>query len=338
MSRPPIEDWIDPVQLDRRAWLRRSLVGAAALECFGVGPRDSFASQDPKPRHPPAEDAADKELRQAEVRAREVTSRPIRIVKSAHFQAVGDATESFMNLTLADCELIALDYLDHYRAKGFEVKLPDDRLTLVVFFDERPYMKMTPGVSIDIPGIYKRPENWLALFDFRNVPMRQYPAAKSNISTLAHECTHQLTFNTGLLNRQGDVPRAIVEGFGTCAETRPLRGRSQPGKINVMRLDALAHVQRRTKWVEVKELLTDERAAFGTSGDQAILSYAESWLLVYHLMTSPTRLPQFQAYLKAIQPRKDQNRRFDDAETHFGNLDRLDQELRRESIQLLRSL
>ena len=99
-----------------------------------------------------------------------------------------------------------------------------------------------------------------------------------------------------------------------------------------MRLDALAHVQRRTKWVEVKDLLIDERAAFGRSVDQAILSYAESWLLVYHLMTSPTRLPQFRAYLKAIQVRKDQNRRFDDAETHFGNLDRLDEELHRESI------
>ena len=338
MSRRLIEDRIDPDQFDRRAWLRRSLVGAAALECLGFGPRQSLASQDPNPRLPPAEEAADKELRQAEARARKVTSRPIRIIRSAHFQAVGDASESFMNLTLADCELIALDYLDHYRAKGFEVKLPDRRLTLVVFFDERPYMKMTPGVSTDIPGVYMRPENWLALFDFRNVPMRQYPAAKSNISTLAHECTHQLTFNTGLLNRQGDVPRAIIEGLGTYAETRPLRGRSQPGKINVMRLDALAHVQRRTKWVEVKDLLIDERTAFGTSVDQAILSYAESWLLVYHLMTSPTRLPQFRAYLKAIQTRKDQNRRFDDAETHFGNLDRLDQELRRESIQLLRSL
>lgn len=336
MSGSLIEDQIDPDQFDRRSWLRRTLVGAAALECLGFGPPDTIASQDPKPALPPAEEA-DKELKQAEARARKVTSRPIRFVRSAHFQAVGDATESFMNLTLADCELIALDYLDHYRAKGFEVKLPDRRLTLVIFFDERPYMKMTPGVSTDIPGIYMRAENCLALFDFRNVPMHQYPAAKSNISTLSHECTHQLTFNTGLLNRQSDVPRAIIEGFGTYAETRPLRGRSQPGKINVMRLDALAHVQRRTKWVEVKELLTDERAAFGTSVDQAILSYAESWLLVYHLMTSPTRLPQFRAYLKAIQARRDQNHRFDDAETHFGNLDRFDQELRQESIELLRS-
>jgi hypothetical protein len=197
---------------------------------------------------------------------------------------------------------------------------------------------MTPGVSTDIPGVYMRAENRLAVFDFRNVPMHLYPAAKSNISTLAHECTHQLTFNTGLLNRQGDVPRAIIEGLGTYAETRPLHGRSQPGRINLMRLEALAHVQRRTKWVEVKDLLIDERAAFGRSVDQAILSYAESWLLVYHLMTSPTRLPQFRAYLKAIQIRKDQNRRFDDAETQFGNLDRLDQELHRESIVLLRSL
>jgi Protein of unknown function (DUF1570) len=337
MSTRPIEYSIDVDQFHRRAWLQRLVAGAAALECLGFSPARGIASQDPKAPGPAADDADD-QLKQAEARVRKVTNRPIRTIRSAHFQAVGDASESFMNLTLADCELIALDYLDHYRAKGFEVKLPDRRLTLVIFFDERPYMKMTPGVSIEMPGFYVRPENWLALFDFRNVPMHQYRAANANISILAHECTHQLTFNTGLLNRQGDAPKAIIEGFGTYAEPRALRGRSQPGKINVMRLDNLAHVQRRTKWIEVKELLTDERTAFGKTGDQAMLFYAESWLLVYHLMNSPTRLPQFRAYLKAIQARKDQNHRFDDAETHFGNLDRLDQELRQESILLLRKL
>jgi hypothetical protein len=337
MSRRPIECPIDADQFHRRAWLQRLLAGAAALECLGFSPVRGIASQDPKAPRPAADDA-DNQLKQAEARVRKVTNRPIRTVRSAHFQAIGDASESFMNLTLADCELIALDYLDHYRAKGFEVKLPDRRLTLVIFFDERPYMKMTPGVSTEIPGYYVRLENWLVLFDFRNVPMHQISAAKSNISTLAHECTHQLTYNTGLLNRQGDVPRAIVEGLGTYAEPRALRGRGQPGKINVHRLDSLAHYQRRTKWVEVKELLTDERTAFGKTADQTILSYAESWLLVYHLMNSPTRLPQFRAYLKAIQARKDQNHRFDDLETHFGNLDRLDQELRQESILLLRKL
>jgi Protein of unknown function (DUF1570) len=336
MPRRFIADCRGPDQSHRRAWLRRTLAGAAALDCFRLGPRSTHASQDPNLRPGPAEDAAD-DLKQAEARVRKVTTRPTRIVQSEHFQAVGDASESFMKLTLSDCELITLDYLDHYRAKGFDVKPPARRLTLVVFYDERPYMKMTPGTSTDIPGIYMRAENWLALFDFRNVPMHSYPAAKSNISTLSHECTHQLTFNTGLLDRNGDVPRAIIEGFGTYAEPRPLRGRSQPGRINLMRLDVLAHVQRRTKWIDVKDLLTDERAAFGTTIDQAILSYAESWLLVYHLMTSPARLPQFRAYLKAIRGRKDQNRRFDDAETHFGNLDRLDQELRQESIELLRT-
>ena len=38
--------------------------------------------------------------------------------------------------------------------------------------------------------------------------------------TLVHEATHQLSFNTGLLNREGDTPLCIVEGLGTYGESR----------------------------------------------------------------------------------------------------------------------
>ena len=54
-------------------------------------------------------------------------------------------------------------------------------------------------------------------------------------------------------------------------------------------------------------------------------------------MTSPARLTQFQAYLKTIHSRTNKDHRFDDAERNFGDLDRLDQELRREAIQLLQA-
>jgi hypothetical protein len=40
--------------------------------------------------------------------------------------------------------------------------------------------------------------------------------------------------------------------------------------------------------------------------------------------------------LKTISKRTDKNHRYDDAEKHFGNLDRLDQDLRREAIRLQR--
>ncbi len=64
------------------------------------------------------------------------------------------------------------------------------------------------------------------------------------------------------------------------------------------------------------------------------LFYGQSWLLIYTLLNSPERLPEFQQYLKTIAPRVDKKNRLIDAEKCFGDLDRLDQELRRESIRL----
>ena len=81
-------------------------------------------------------------------------------------------------------------------------------------------------------------------------------------------------------------------------------------------------------------MLTDDAAAFGSNSDRWLLAYAQSWLLVYHLMTTPARLPNLQAYLKTIFGHTTKTHRFEDAERHFGDLDRLDQELRRDSIRL----
>ena len=49
--------------------------------------------------------------------------------------------------------------------------------------------------------------------------------------TLSHEATHQLTFNTGLLNRKGDVPMCIAEGLAVYGEIRSGPGRNEPGRI-----------------------------------------------------------------------------------------------------------
>ena len=68
-----------------------------------------------------------------------------------------------------------------------------------------------------------------------------------------------------------------------------------------------------------------------------ILAYAESWLLVYHLMKEPDLLPKFRDYLKAIRPRRDPKNRLDDARAYLGDLDQLDKDLRRLSIKLLKT-
>ena len=245
---------------------------------------------------------------------------------------------TFIQTALRDCDAIANDFLAHYQAKGFQVKAPERRMTIVAFRDERPFRefarKFASGVPPNVSGFYSRPENWLVLFDFRNVPASALGGALKNVRVLAHEATHQLTFNTGLLNRQGDVPVAIVEGLACYGETRRLRGRSEPGLLNSERLDDLAHVQRRAKWIKLADLLTDDSPAAGANFDQMQLFYAQSWLLIYSLMNYPARLPQLQAYFKTIFPRVDKKNRLDDAAKCFGDLDQLDQELRREAIRL----
>ncbi len=320
--------------VDRRCWLRVAAGVAAGFSRLAGCPIPGLAADEPGLM---VDEEADQELRRAEERATKVTSRPLRRFDSAHYQAIGDASEAFIKLTLADCEQIAADFQNHFRAKGFDVKMPDRRLTVIVFVDERPFLKFVENVPVGTVGVYSQLQNWLALFDFRNVPMNRYASGQTNMETVTHEATHQLTFNTGLLDRQGDSPRCIVEGIGMYCERRKLTGRSEPGQVNLRRLEELAHLQRRTKWIAVSDLVADDRAWYGNNSDRMTLGYAESWLLVYHLMTDPQRLPQFRAYLKTLRGRKDKKHRLDDAKAHFGDLDRLDQELRPVAIKLQRA-
>jgi hypothetical protein len=311
---------------------------------------------------PAAAEGGEQDLKRAVVLIKQVTDRPIRTERSDRFQAAGDASETFMKITLGDCEEIARDYLDHFKAKGFDIHSPDRRLTLIVFVDERPFRRFVKGVPASALGIYKRTDNWLVVFDFRNVPsltpaphpappfLRSAPPSlrsrpleplrsgrpgyQANMSTVAHEATHLLAYNTGLLNRKGDVPRAITEGIATYSEARRLHGPTEPGQINSARLDDLAHFQRMSDWISVATLLADEKKAFGPTEDRVLLAYAESWLLVYYLMTTPARLPQFRAYLKAISTRDDATHRLLDAESNFGSLELLDRDVRQAGIQL----
>ena len=321
--------------IDRRIFLRRAFVGGTVFGCLEQIAGSALVADEPKLS--PAEKAA-RELARAQSLVRVATRSPLITARSDQYQAVGDASASFLKLTLGDCESIAEDYFSYYQAQGFDVKRPGRRLTLVVFRDERPYLefgrKFAAGVTPFDWGFYSKAENWLVLFDFRNVPAVEGGAAYKNARVLAHEATHQLTFNSGLLNRKGDLPRTVVEGLASYSETRPLHGPGEPGKLNRGMLDDLAHIGRRAKWTSVTDLLTDDNAFLGSSLDQRRLAYAQGWLLVYHLMKTPPRLPQFQAYLKTIASRTNKIHRYDDAERHFGDLDRLDQELRREAIRL----
>src|SRR5262245_36544618 len=176
----------DRASMDRRTWMRIVSGSVMALGGMQWRVRAGQAAEDTN-----ADEV--KELRLAEERARKTTERPLLTLKSAHYQAIGDASEAFIKLTLSDCEKMATDYINHFRSKGFDVKLPARRLTLIVFRDERPFLRLAEKTPPGTMGFYSLASNWLALFDFRNMPMYPYASGQTNMETLTHEATHQLS-------------------------------------------------------------------------------------------------------------------------------------------------
>jgi hypothetical protein len=333
-------------KITRRGWL-----AAAVASCAGGVVQARGADEPVAGKAQEREQDDDAEQQAVEVLGVKARLRPFRSTRSTSYLAIGDAPADFQALTLRDCELVAADYLNHYRAKGFDITRPGRRLTVVTLADDRsfaaflgdPSLVMRPSrlVTMAIHGIYQPATNRLLLFDHRALgPDLGARAGYENLRVLAHEATHQLTFNTGLLRRGGDVPTSIMEGLARYGEVRKPAARTAPGQINHMCLQDLAQT-RRVPWVSVATLLEDDGILKGSAGAQAqLLAYAEAWLLVHFLMNDPARTIGFRRYLEAIRDRNetDKDDRLADARQHLGDLDRLNQDLRQYAVRLQKSL
>jgi hypothetical protein len=145
-----------------------------------------------------------------------------------------------------------------------------------------------------------------------------------------------LTFNTGLLNRLGDVPLCLSEGLATYCELWRPGDRPPLGTINRPRLRAIAEARDPSAaWIPAAKLLSDDETLRAEPTRQQ--AYAQSWLLVHAFLTSRASLPAFRAYLDALRGRRDSRSRLDDATTHLGDLDRLDRMLQQAASRLIRA-
>ncbi len=155
--------------------------------------------------------------------------------------------------------------------------------------------------------------------------------------TLAHEGTHQLNFNTGVLERLGDVPACILEGLAMYSEVRKLSGRTPPGGVNRERIESLARMQRTgVPWLPVERLLCDDVLLRAGPGPRILMAYSESWLLIDYLLKDPSLRVAFRRYLATIRSRSNRENRREDAQKHFSDLEDLDRSLRSYSVQLLK--
>lgn len=307
--------------LSRRSWLAGAILGglgATAARATEPGDRD----KDPQ------------DLTRILERARAVKLPGFQSSRDGHYVVIGDARPDFREGALDRCSKLAAAYLKHFRDKGFTVTPPLRDLVVVTLKDKRSYKAFLGAeVGADAGGHYDLDSNDLVIFDFRGQEDEQAAAnpKRLNTFTLVHEAIHQLTFNTGLLDRRADVPLCISEGLAMQGELWQAP-RSVIGGINLVRFKVLTnHLRNGGDWLPVDELVTGDDHFAKEETEQ--LAYSESWLLVHYMMSRP-QLPKFREYLKGLAERRDAKQRLDDIKTHFGGLANLDREVRRYASRL----
>jgi hypothetical protein len=270
---------------------------------------------------------------------------------SEHFVALSTATDDLTTLELKSCELIYDCFYDHFRGKGFVLHRPSTKLMVAMFdspagFEAYVGQRMPDGIV----GLYHPATNRLVVYDLglnrafvdsrRRAEeqaghigsdlerMREKERLKlragevrtcANIATIMHEVAHQLSFNSGMLDRDADVPAWLAEGLACYCESTDNGAWQGIGEPNPERLAALAAAG--GHYIPIRDLIsTDEwlRRDFGT----ALLGYAESWALFRLLMEEHPHA--LRAYCALVSSRRAGQPRFQDFSLCFPDFSRLE--------------
>ncbi len=271
---------------------------------------------------------------------------PVARFDSKHFLALSNAEDSFTELRLNNCELIYDLFFDHFRRKGFRLREPTSKL-MVAIFDSQAGFEAYLGQPMPaaVTGIYNKRTNRLLVYDYGQ--NRDFVAAQrqgeqdarrigfdldrrrvietvnrrarefrteANIGTVMHEVAHQLSFNSAMLNRDGDVPLWLAEGLATYCEATKDTAWQGIGEPNPERMDGLAHGQ--GKFIPLRELIEKDSWHDRANEGKILLGYAQSWALFRMLMEE--RPQQLRHYLAIIYERRTPDHRLADFVQAFG--------------------
>ena len=258
-----------PPGLSRRACMERTISGIVALPLLGrfAFLSEAFAAQD---------DTA--EIADVKALGKKAGLAPFSDAHSKHFLGLGDAGPAYCEDALAICEALAPEFLSHFRDRGFKLALPPNRMTVITLKDAASYRALLgedKGASVG--GHYDLETNRLVVFDNRGTD-EELPDSPERVNrfTLTHETLHLLSYNTGLLSRQLDVPACISEGLSTYGELWQYRGKTKIGATNNARLRALTDPRAGGgAWIPIRELLAKDD--FFNDDKTAQLAYAEAW-------------------------------------------------------------
>lgn len=240
------------------------------------------------------------------------------VFTTRHYCVCFDTSPEYARWVAAVFERLREAFLNYYRRDRLELAAPERPLIVVIFADRQRYLEYaqpTLGTSSpNVIGYYNLMSNRVTTYDITGsdalrdrVVGRQSvgqaiaasPAASALISTLVHEATHQLAFNTGLHQRLAPIPVWVSEGVAMYFETPDLkadRGWRGIGMINHQRLAHWRQAHRRDLLVRI---ISDDEVFRDPA--TALDAYAEAWGLAFFLLK--TRRAESADYLRRLGSR-----------------------------------
>jgi hypothetical protein len=245
--------------------------------------------------------------------------RGFRIHKTAHYVVCYNTTSAYAEWCGALYERLYRGFFSFWQNQGFELEEPAWPLVALVFDDRASYARYSRTelgeATRSIIGYYSLHTNRVTMYDLTGVDrggevttptsaahinqILTQPAAERTVATIVHEATHQLVYNSGLLQRYAAVPLWLSEGLAVYFETPDLnsaRGWREIGAINRVSL-ANFHASVDARAHNSLELLLRDDARL-RDPREAAAAYGEAWALTYYLLRS--RRDQFMAYLQAL--------------------------------------
>ena len=257
--------------------------------------------------------------------------------KAAHYLIVYDTSPAYAQWCGALFERLYAAFRTDWNRRGFEMAEPEFRLVAIIFSDKAAYVTFSQkdlGNAADsIFGYYNMESNRMVMYELAGVtvngPRRATgPGASGAVTTIVHEATHQIAFNSGLHQRLSDCPKWFSEGIAMYCETPDLgrgKGWAGIGVVNRARFGQFQQYLLKRPTDSLKTLISSDNRLVDVT--QAVDAYAESWALTYFLIHRHPK--EYVAYLKVLARKRpleydDKATRLAEFEKQFGPLDKVD--------------
>jgi hypothetical protein len=225
-------------------------------------------------------------------------------------------------------ETVYESYMMKFALDGILLPCPQERLKVVVFGDEKDYLKFSEQLDTSLGSSlgYWSPQHNVAVFfdqgttrrmralqqiiaelQRRKVLARGTVASKEvahmantldllvkiiqeedDIEVVSHEATHQLAGNTGLMPRDKIAMRWAHEGLASYFETSSDAGWGGIGAVNEGRLKGYRRVSSDPQRAPLELLVSDALFEQAKDGRERSDAYGHAWALTHFLMETRT--------------------------------------------------